>query len=402
MIINCKCGQKLKIKNPPQKTLRVVCPKCSYENIIINREEKELCFICIKTCIESNLLQNGMRYHQECLDKLESKETLFDKRIRKDENKLYNIRSQINQAYNQRGFIQKLFSVVPNSIEDLKKQENTWKEEFSSLKQGRNKLLIDREIELRKVYDYWLTKPPDWGNRSFELRQHQKYCMDCGKSATKGNPLQVHHIIPVSHGGHHKVENLEVLCLEFHQKEHPFNISQDFQGNSSPSNKSNRYSGLIDKIEKSKKESLYISFKYRRFEGVRDKHIVQAEKLISKEDGMYFTGFCYLSNTSRDFKLKNMYKIELKESLPGPRLPVDYIKEALERKLMIYCHYTKRTGGKSLRTLEPIGYTTFHGVKVLECYDYLTEENRSFAPHRMDKIELVKEPKESKVITGQP
>jgi len=402
MIFTCKCGQKLKVNNPPQKKLKVVCPSCGYANIVINQEEKEVCFICGKTCIESNLLQNGMRYHQECLDKLESKKTTFDEKIRKAQNSLSNVRSEIRQVFNQRSFFQKLFSVVPESVEDLKERAEYWTKQISIWNEEKNQILIDRAKELRKVYDYWLTKPPDWKPRSLGLRQRQKYCMNCGRSATPDNPLQVHHIIPVSHGGNHKAENLKVLCLKCHQKEHPFNISKDYQENSSSSNQSNHYSALIDKIEKSKKDSLYISFKYRRFEGVRDKHLVQAEKLISKDDGMYFTGFCYLSNTSRDFKLKNMYKIELKESLPGPRLPADYIKEALERKLMMHCHYTKRTGGKSLRTLKPIGYTTFHGVKVLECYDYLTEENRCFAPHRMAKIELVKEPKESKVITGTP
>jgi 5-methylcytosine-specific restriction endonuclease McrA len=437
MFFTCKCGQKLNINNPPQKKLKVICPKCLSENIFDNsgtvkfydfvssyykspdleltsktqkatlsnnqtNKDKDVCFICNKTCIESNLLQNGMRYHQECLDNLKSQETIFDERIRNAENSLHTMKSQINKAYRQRGFIQKIFSVVPDSIDDLIKQENNLKEKIYSLKKQKNELLINRDNELRKVYDYWLTKPPDWYDRSVELRQRIKYCMNCGKPAKKGNPLHVHHIIPVSHGGNHKVKNLEVLCLKCHQKEHPFKINQGFQGNFSPSNQSNRYSDLIDKIEKSKKESLYISFKYRRFEGVRDKHLVLAEKLISKEGGMYFTGFCYLSNTSRDFKLKNMYKIEIKDSLPGSRLPADYIEEAFERNLMIHCHYTKRTGGKSVRTLKPIGYTTFHGVNVIECFDYLTEENRCFAPHRMDKIELVKEPKESKVITGQP
>lgn len=34
MTFTCKCGQKLRIKDPPQKKLQVKCPKCGYINIL--------------------------------------------------------------------------------------------------------------------------------------------------------------------------------------------------------------------------------------------------------------------------------------------------------------------------------------------------------------------------------
>lgn len=39
MIITCECDQNLKIKNPPEKKIKVICPKCGTEQIIDRREE---------------------------------------------------------------------------------------------------------------------------------------------------------------------------------------------------------------------------------------------------------------------------------------------------------------------------------------------------------------------------
>ena len=49
------------------------------------------------------------------------------------------------------------------------------------------------------------------------IRKQQRYCVWCGTAGTTNNRLYVDHIVPVSKGGSHKLENLRVLCQNCHK-----------------------------------------------------------------------------------------------------------------------------------------------------------------------------------------
>lgn len=402
MIFKCKCGQKIRLRSvPTDKVIQFDCPKCGLKNTIEGTKDEDLCIVCNKLCQENNVLQNGRKFHDRCFSDLKSYKTEFDSEINNYESQIKKLIDLLADYLDEERDVS-LF--IDNFDDDytrtLKRKISILKLEVSDLQTQKNNVLRDRKKKLKTLYDYWLTRPPDWEERSSEVRNKKNRCEDCGKLMTIGTSFHVHHKVPISHGGNHKKSNLELLCSECHQDKHSFEIDSFLED--LDSNQKSHYKSLVETVEESVSKNKYLKFKYRRYEGVRDKHLVKVMKFLPKKDGMYFKGFCHLSNSVREFKLKNMYKVELLSNLPNSKLPSEYIDEALENDLLIYYEYVKRNGDLSLRSFKPKRYKKFKGVNVIEGYDYLTNEIRSFAPNRMSKIELIDQPKESKVITGKP
>lgn len=71
---------------------------------------------------------------------------------------------------------------------------------------------------LTKVWDVWPDYPPDWQWRRFAIMDRDKRtCQICKKPAMRG---ECHHIIPLSKGGTHVLDNLEWVHRECHEIEH--------------------------------------------------------------------------------------------------------------------------------------------------------------------------------------
>lgn len=60
--------------------------------------------------------------------------------------------------------------------------------------------------------------PDDWASRRQKVLQRDEY--ECQKCSLKVD-LEVDHIVPISKGGSHNIENLQVLCQECHHEKHP-------------------------------------------------------------------------------------------------------------------------------------------------------------------------------------
>jgi len=62
--------------------------------------------------------------------------------------------------------------------------------------------------------------PDDWDSRRIAiLHRDGQRCQNCGDSRPRPE-LHVHHKKPVSEGGDHKLENLELWCADCHAEEH--------------------------------------------------------------------------------------------------------------------------------------------------------------------------------------
>ncbi len=353
------------------------------------------CCLCNNPVNSNNFLLDGRKFHDRCINKLKGSYTQWNTEIKFTKEKIYSKRSKINSILNTRSFFQKLFGNIPNSVNQIKNEIEQLNAELNRYKRLKQRVLDEKKKKLSELYDYWPTRPPDWDNRSYQLRYSYGYCQNCGARKSYNNPLQVHHIIPVSQGGNHKPKNLEVICLRCHKKKHKFDIEGE------NSNRSSRVNDNLSLINQALNSNKYLKFKHRLFEKTYDKHIVKVKE-VYHEGVPRIKAHCYLNDFERQFRIDKLSKIEILSELPKTRTPADFIEEALGKDLMIHCHYTKRTGGKSLRTLKPTGYTSFKSVKVLECFDFLTDEYRNFSPHRMKNLELVEEPKEQKLISGTP
>jgi hypothetical protein len=72
--------------------------------------------------------------------------------------------------------------------------------------------------------------PPNWSKvREEALKEKGRYCMHCNSSGDDGIALHVHHIVPRSVGGKHKLENLVILCEQCHYAVHGERRRADYQ-----------------------------------------------------------------------------------------------------------------------------------------------------------------------------
>ncbi len=361
-----------------------------------------MCKICKSSAAKEEwiYLTDGSRIHSACYDQISSyisnKETELDELKRKKEE----LRKKWKR---ERGFIAKIRRIFSSEIFDEQvfwSETNMLSEAIDTL----SKYIIEKrekiDLILCKLYDFWPEIPPDWEDRRQLLIDEFNYCTQCKKFGTRSTSLHVHHIVPISKGGSHRLSNLEVLCEKCHQRKHhrrsfPY---QDKPYLSSIQKKIQTFQNAIDK-------SKYLKFNYRLYSGEKDKHIVKPIGIKRSSETILLYGFCYLSNQERKFSISKISNVAILNNLDSPsinRFSSDFIDEAISKEKFLYFHYTKGTGGRSLRTIKPTHYDEYKGVKIVSGYDYLTQEVRHFAPQRMENIEILDVPKPSKVISGKP
>jgi hypothetical protein len=170
-----------------------------------------------------------------------------------------------------------------------------------------NKDLLNINNQLISLYDYWPERPPDWEERRKQFLEQKPFCEECLSDYNDNVILQVHHIIPISKGGSHKLDNLKVLCKSCHQSKHPFN---DF--NSVSSYHINHFKEKIKILNDAIKRGNTVSFHYKKWEGEKSSREVKPQgfKLVGKTLCVY--GFCFLRRDKRTFAIKRINKLKVR------------------------------------------------------------------------------------------
>ena len=172
------------------------------------------CLLCGRNCINCNTLSNGLKFHKDCYnEELDSIFTLTSS-INAIKGKIYRKQSLLSETQN---FGHKLKSFFGGSKIDAKKIESqilNFENEINELKIA----VDDKKNQLQKLYDYWLEIPPDWNLRRGIVKQKAfNQCTRCGEEHAEKH---VHHKIPISKGGNHRIDNLEYLCANCHSEAH--------------------------------------------------------------------------------------------------------------------------------------------------------------------------------------
>jgi len=75
---------------------------------------------------------------------------------------------------------------------------------------------IKEEWKFRDTKGY----PEDWSyRRELIIRKFKSKCISCDERIE--NNIHIHHIVPISKGGDHSLDNLELLCEKCHCEKHP-------------------------------------------------------------------------------------------------------------------------------------------------------------------------------------
>ena len=160
------------------------------------------------------------------------------------------------------------------------------------------------------MFDYWPETPPDWEERkALVIFRDGNFCHKCKKEAGEKH---LHHKIPVSSGGSHRLENLEHLCVSCHSASHNYRNVSTRNNNIS---KINRlvFSDRLELIQFSIENKLTISFRYTKFEGEKSKRSMVPRSLKQKGTSLCVEGYCNLRNADRIFAIKRMEGVKIVE-----------------------------------------------------------------------------------------
>lgn len=278
------------------------------------------------------LLSNNRACHESCaIDKwveIGKKRLLINDNLRKEYNRIKDIDRLILEIQSiecalrdKTSFTSKISNIFnsdyQNEIILVKNEHEKCNNELTKLQKEKKdfydyykklNLEIQQEIDilsgdLKQVFDYWPTYPPDWELRRSSKTRGVKYCPKCHG---RDNILHVHHKIHLSEGGNHKPSNLEVLCEKCHKKEHG--------GNGFFSDKESSNEVFIVKINQLKdaiRLKKTIRFKYKKFDGEISIRTIVPQEINLVKDTKCIKGFCHSRNAERNFAIKRLSSLEV-------------------------------------------------------------------------------------------
>jgi hypothetical protein len=250
-------------------------------------------------------LTDGRSVHQECIDKAVSNRNRLVEEQQNFEIRLREIKPTFGNIFN-------LFS--------SKKSNDAQKILRNSIYQL-DESIAKLEIVICKVFDHWPEYPPDWEDRSRSAIEDSGHsCNRCQRSY----PLQSHHRKPLSSGGSHRSENLEVLCKECHLHAHG---TFQFKEGAVPtterhfSNKPTRYEKRMETIYEAIKLGKDVRFTYRKSDKTETERQVSPDR-IDFPDGEYkqsipspcLYGYCHLRNKNQTFNIGRMLNLKIVKS----------------------------------------------------------------------------------------
>lgn len=260
-----------------------------------------LCKICSKSVFDGIHLSDGGIIHESCLDSIQAKELEIESEIHEQQRIMNSLTRKIER---RKGLIFKfvsIFSKPSSDLTDIEKEVTVIQENIKQLSSS----LFSLKENAARIYDYFLTYPPDWEERRIQVAESDgEQCDKCGKSWH----LHLHHIKPLSKGGNNKIVNLRLLCENCHSKKHG---GRDFSGefNNTETAFSKRVANIRYALENSKR----IKFGYKKpTDKGHKQRIVNPAELINiahvRDSGstLCVRGYCELRKAERTFALKRM------------------------------------------------------------------------------------------------
>jgi hypothetical protein len=162
----------------------------------------------------------------------------------------------------------------------------------------------DSIIQFRLINTFWPAYPPDWGvRRKAVLKRAGEKCEDEGCGETKD--LDIHHILPISKGGSHSLDNLICLCHSCHRDRHGGLTGGAAQ-------KPGIFQRKIEIIQEALDQKQDIVFHYRDNDGDETDRIITPWKWGVLHGVRCVVGQCHLRNAKRTFLVRRMSAMKLK------------------------------------------------------------------------------------------
>lgn len=265
------------------------------------------CSYCFKATSYSDIiLTNSEAIHEKCLLALKSADTPFDAHIQKTKGEIHTAEQELailNKVGNR--ILKLVSSDLKFKYEYYQLQLNDGRINLQKLEGKRRELLEERKEQLRAIYDYWPSRPPDWEERRrICLDSNGRECSLCGDDNVE---LHVHHVQPISSGGSHLQSNLELLCKFCHYKMHGGEeFSKEYKGITESG-----YEKKLNIIKAALLDGRSIHFNYRKYEGERSTRTIDPALIKRVGKSQCIEGYCHLRKATRVFAIKRMSSVKL-------------------------------------------------------------------------------------------
>lgn len=162
--------------------------------------------------------------------------------------------------------------------------------------------LSEKHDALTAIYDRWLTYPPDWDERREAARESGfGKCFLC---ADEGGLLHVHHRKPISQGGNHRADNLQLLCESCHSQQHGGKTFRYKPGGGNIG----AFAKRMTTIENAIASGACVTFGYNNYEREKSTRTIRPYRFVKKgaADNLCVQGYCYLRKEERIFRVSRM------------------------------------------------------------------------------------------------
>jgi hypothetical protein len=250
--------------------------------------------------VDGEVLADASLYHIECHRSTDEYVLALGQQLTRCSDERNRVHKNIDNERSPGETVKRWLSGRSSKLPSLQRR-------LSELAEESKELGIDREHYARllsNVYDYWLTYPPDWETRKSTTRAQNDGCENC--SMPRG-PLHVHHKIPVSRGGSHRLTNLKVLCEHCHSEAHNGQVF-DYDHDHDLGAFGKRLIMLKQAIDN--KQPVY--FRYQKADGTKTTRTIDPREFKTVEwemkpgQTLCIVGYCHLRKTDRTFAIKRM------------------------------------------------------------------------------------------------
>ena len=251
------------------------------------------CIVCEKECLTSEImLMSGKVLHHSCHELITSQCADFESRLGFVAVKLVKLIERSEKMKSFRYRLTHPFSTKGNK-EANSRELNDVRNELRQLQAN-----LKPWKELRSlIYDNWPTYPPDWNERRDIVFDEAECCEICGSIEY----LHVHHQVPISKGGNHKIENLMALCESCHEAKHGHSILS-YSSKSVKSVFKTKLEFVADAIQSGK----LLHFKYKDMHGKVSYRTIRPSDFKTPFKNLCVVGYCFLDKDIRHFAIKRM------------------------------------------------------------------------------------------------
>ena len=255
------------------------------------------CIVCWKLTGHMESLSDGCLYHPTCHDDLLRRIKKTAAQLEECKHNFNGLAEAVDKIINP---LSELLDTVPDQVDAADAEGAPSAPAASAVQLSMQLYALNKQ--LMRLYDTWLTYPPDWEARCREVFRRKGRCEHCGTV----DGLNIYHVIPISCGGVHLVENLALLCRGCHER-----CSDGETFSHMQSAQERAFGRCVRLIQKAISKASLLHFRYADSSGRRSTRTLEPEEMRREGMSLCVYGYCFMRHDYRTFAVKRMRDVRI-------------------------------------------------------------------------------------------